>query len=238
MLGATLGAASIQAATSAGTNNAQINFQESLVDRGEKSFTNAGLPSFMYWGGNKSDQSLPNTQYHVGGSNFSQAIGVNANLPIISTNPYQQAEHGAMPKNIGGNKASIMNSKVGGPGLGYKDPNQTIPMKTYNTGSNNIPMQTFSSNANNVEMRNFGSSPSSSFPKTSLEPNWTPGGYVNPSSALSQINSRTTSSALRGTGFYSSANSNMTSVTPKDSYNAVPPPQNYNTRVFTNSNRK
>lgn len=90
-VGASLGAAAIQSATAKSTNQTNLEFQKSLIDRGEKSFTDKGLPSFLYWGGQSA--TTPNSLIHLGGQNFYEQSGVNSNLPYFTGAPYSQWNH-------------------------------------------------------------------------------------------------------------------------------------------------
>lgn len=90
-----LGSALIQSQTAMATNKANLMFQSSMVDRGEQSFKDIGLPTSMYWGGNSI--TSPNTMFHLGGSNFYEGSGVNTNLPVFTTSPYQQYNHAGQP---------------------------------------------------------------------------------------------------------------------------------------------
>lgn len=94
-LGASLGTAAMQSNTAKETNTQNINFQKSVIDRGESSFTELGLPRAMYWNGNT--LGSPNTLIHLGGTNFYESSGINANLPYFSANPYSQLSHYAKP---------------------------------------------------------------------------------------------------------------------------------------------
>lgn len=94
-LGASLGTAAMQSNTAKETNTQNINFQNSVISRGESSFTELGLPRAMYWNGNT--LGSPNTLIHLGGTNFYESSGINANLPYFSASPYSQLSHYAKP---------------------------------------------------------------------------------------------------------------------------------------------
>lgn len=121
-LASSLGTAAIQSETARSVNTQNLNFQQSIVDRGEKSFTDLGLPKAMYWGG----QSItsPNTLFHLGGQNFYEGSGVNSNLPVFNSNPYMQFNKAGKPSSIGGTRSTSR------PGLGFSEPGNlgsTIP---------------------------------------------------------------------------------------------------------------
>lgn len=104
-VGSSLGAAGIQAANQTSINEKNLAFQQqqfdyskSLVDRGVNSFKNAGLPEFMYWGGQNDASQIPSTLFHLGGSNFYEGMGVNSNLPYFTPSPYSQWMHTGQPK--------------------------------------------------------------------------------------------------------------------------------------------
>lgn len=99
-----LGTALIQSQTAMTTNKTNIMYQDSIVNRGEHAFTDIGLPKAMYYGGNSI--TSPNTMFHLGGSNFYEGSGVNTNLPVFTSNPYQQYNHGGQPKYLGKGQAS------------------------------------------------------------------------------------------------------------------------------------
>lgn len=99
-----LGTAVIQSQTAEATNKANLGFQNSMVNRGEKSFTDIGLPKAMYYGGNS--LTSPNQMFHLGGSNFYEGSGVNTNLPVFTTNPYSQFSHQGQPKYLSKGSAS------------------------------------------------------------------------------------------------------------------------------------
>lgn len=94
-LGSSLGTAAMQSKTARDTNTQNINFQKSVISQGESSFTELGLPRAMYWNG--STLGSANTLIHLGGTNFYESSGVNANLPYFSANPYSQLSHYARP---------------------------------------------------------------------------------------------------------------------------------------------
>lgn len=108
---ATKSAADTQSKTAVDTNTTNLNFQKSIIDRGEKSFTDIGLPSAMYWGGNT--VRSPNTLVHLGGQNFYEQSGVNSNLPFIGSSPYTQYNHAGQPRTIGNNSTNLA-TKQGG----------------------------------------------------------------------------------------------------------------------------
>lgn len=90
-IGASLGAADMQAKNSQNLQNQNLDFQKSLVDRGEKSFTDAGMPKFAYWSGGMGNlQNLPGTNTNLGGNNFAHSMGVNSDLPYYTTSPWSQ----------------------------------------------------------------------------------------------------------------------------------------------------
>lgn len=90
-----MGTAGMQTSQAEKSQQSQQSFQSSVLDRGEKAYTDAGLPKFMYYNNNAQNQG-PNTLYHLGGSNFYEGTGVNSNLPFFSS-PYSQYMHGGKP---------------------------------------------------------------------------------------------------------------------------------------------
>lgn len=108
-VGASLGAAKMQSNTAQSTNQTNLDFQRSMIDRGEKSFTDRGLPSFMYWGGNSN--LGPSSLIHLGGQNFYEQSGINANLPYFNSSPWQQITHSGTPRTLGKNSAKPGNDE-------------------------------------------------------------------------------------------------------------------------------
>nr|QZZ63377.1 hypothetical protein [Leuven Picorna-like virus 12] len=124
-VGSSIGTAALQEKNSTQLQQNDQKFQTSIINRGENSFTEAGLPKFLYWGGNNLNTSLPNTQTHLGGTAFAQSYGVNSNLPYYSNNPIPQYMGTAKPRpstsqTAEGNR-NLQNSKVqpSRPGLGF-----------------------------------------------------------------------------------------------------------------------
>lgn len=94
-LGSSLGTAKMQSDTAKETNTQNLDFQKSVINRGESSFTELGLPRAMYWNGNSLGSA--NTLIHLGGTNFYESSGINANLPYFSASPYSQLSHYSKP---------------------------------------------------------------------------------------------------------------------------------------------
>lgn len=70
-------------------------FTTSLIERGENSFKESGLPTYLYYNGTGPS---PNTLYQVNGSNFQEVTGVNTNLPYYTTgNPLAQIYKAGRP---------------------------------------------------------------------------------------------------------------------------------------------
>lgn len=78
-------------------NKAQFQYNDSVINRAEKSFTDAGLPKYMAYSGGGS--TLPTQQFQLRGSNFYSAGPVNSNLPVFSTQ-VQQMSHTASPRKV------------------------------------------------------------------------------------------------------------------------------------------
>lgn len=76
-------------------NQQQYNNTLGIAKYAESAYTEAGLPRYMAWGGNSN--SLPGTQYHIGGGNFYGSGPVNSNLPMYTTN-YSQMAHASTPR--------------------------------------------------------------------------------------------------------------------------------------------
>lgn len=95
---ATATAAIKQSNTAKETNQTNLDFQNSVIGRGEKAFTDVGLPRAMYYSGNSI--ASPNTLVHLGGQNFYEQSGVNANLPYIGVSPYTQYNHAGSVKPV------------------------------------------------------------------------------------------------------------------------------------------
>lgn len=93
-VGATVGTAKAQTAQAQQSQTSQQNFQESIIDRGLQSYRDAGLPDFAYW--SQGQYNGPNTLTSLGGSNFYEGSGVNANLPYF-TSPWTQYMHTGKP---------------------------------------------------------------------------------------------------------------------------------------------
>lgn len=90
-----LGTAGMQWAGGKDIANTQMNFNSSMADRAEKSFTDAGLPKYYaYTSGNG---ILPAEKYQVAGSNFMSGGPVNSNLPVWTT-PMQMETKSARPR--------------------------------------------------------------------------------------------------------------------------------------------
>lgn len=124
-----LGSAGIQSATALESNKQNIDFQNSVISRGEQAFEDIGLPKASFWSGSQFQQ--PNTMFHLGGSNFYEGSGVNANLPTFTTSPYPQYNHSGKPSTL-----SSANRNLGPrgnfgdesrPGLGFNSQQQTTP---------------------------------------------------------------------------------------------------------------
>ncbi|APG77421.1 hypothetical protein 3 [Wuhan spider virus 5] len=128
-LGASLGAADVQSKTATSINNQNLDFAKQQYSEGLSSFKQAGLPSFLYYsGGNSGLGNLPKTQSHIEGSSFSSSLGVNADLPYYSANPYNQY------------------LQTGRPVPTNKQTQERIPNSNNNTPrSNDIELQDFSS---------------------------------------------------------------------------------------------
>lgn len=125
-----LGTAGIQAGTAIQTNNTNLNFQNSVIDRGEKAFQQIGLPKAFYYAGN--NITSPNTMIHLGGQNFYEQSGVNANLPYFNTSPYMQYNKAGTPKALGKTQASSSTIQQGqndrmGLGNGRYGPYNAVP---------------------------------------------------------------------------------------------------------------
>lgn len=147
-IASSLGAAKMQADSAASLSQKNIDFQKSVIDRGEKSYSDAGLPKFAFWGGQSFN--TPNTLSHLGGSNYASSYGVNANLPYYSTQ-VSQWSHLAKPLPKGGttsraptftgarydaqsDSASLIgqNDRLG---LGFGRYNTVAPPSSYSTNS-------------------------------------------------------------------------------------------------------
>lgn len=127
-LGASLGTASIQSNTAMKTNTQNLDFQKSMIDRGESSYTEVGMPRYMFWGGNSSGvPSIPHTLIPLGGQNFYEQSGVNANLPYFTSSPYSQFTNSGTPNSRSFQKNSMNNTPTPTPrqnfvpGLGQTD---------------------------------------------------------------------------------------------------------------------
>lgn len=91
-LASSLGAAGIQSATAQSINSKNIDFQNSVINRGVDSYKSVGLPEAMYWSNEKLTQ--PNTMFHLGGQNYAEGMGVNSNLPVFTTSMQQYNKAG------------------------------------------------------------------------------------------------------------------------------------------------
>jgi len=127
-LGSSLGTAKIQSDTALKTQSISNEFQKSILDRGEKAFTDEGLPKFLYYSGTG---PTPNTLYHLGGNNFYEGSGVNSNLPYFTSSPYSQIFKAGRPQ-------TNQTRDTLSPGLGYTShfvkastsSDQTVPKET------------------------------------------------------------------------------------------------------------
>lgn len=69
---ALIGSSTLQMGASFGQQAIQNNFTQSLVNQGVKSFTDAGLPSYMYYSGDNT--KVPDSSYNLNGSNYQTVI--------------------------------------------------------------------------------------------------------------------------------------------------------------------
>lgn len=79
-LGGSLGSAKITSDSQKEINTQNINWQKEQMNTGLKSFRDAGMPEFAYFSNPHNLSSLPNTQYHLGGTSFQTSYGSNLNL--------------------------------------------------------------------------------------------------------------------------------------------------------------
>lgn len=127
-VGSSIGAAEIQSNTAKDINTQNLEFQKNVINSGLNSFRQVGLPDYLYWSGGI--DSGPNTMFHLGGSNFYEGSGVNANLPVFST-PQQQWYHSGTPsmQKEGDGTDFTQNPRLEGTfnraGLGYYSSNNT-----------------------------------------------------------------------------------------------------------------
>lgn len=127
---ATSAASNTQSQTALKTTQMNIDYNKSVIQQGVQSFRNAGLPEFEYWSGGKISE--PNTLYHLGGSNFYEGSGVNANLPLFS-NSAQQWTHFGRP-NPPNEQPTTSRAGLGSarnePTVSYNARNQTATINT------------------------------------------------------------------------------------------------------------
>lgn len=148
-----LGTAAIQSNTARETNDKNLAFSNSVIDRGEKAYQDVGLPKFMYYAGNPAVS--PNTMFHLGGQNFYEGSGVNTNLPILTTSPYAQYNHGGKPGPIA-NKGATRPGTTGmynstESGIAFESGGQ-LDRQGLGTGRyNNVPPPTLSYNSRDVQ---------------------------------------------------------------------------------------
>lgn len=93
-IGGSLGTAGLQAWSGNQLQTSAQNYNTSIMNRAESSFTEAGLPRFMAY--QSSNDSMPSMKFSMGGANFWSGGPVNSNLPLIHS-PAQSYFHSGTP---------------------------------------------------------------------------------------------------------------------------------------------